>query len=64
MPERIERFARQVERHFGGSPARCARYPLVLRAEAMAMVRQCLDRGEGLAAVSRQLGVGPATLKR
>lgn len=62
MQERMERFRRRVEVHFAGRPGRGARYPEELRAEAVAVARAALGRGESLGRVARELGVGPMTL--
>ena len=63
MEERIERFRRQVEAHFGGRPGPGARYPLKLRFEAATLTRTALSGGARLRAISRRLGVGAGTLK-
>ena len=64
MHERVERFRRQVEEHFGGRPGRGARYPEGLRAEAVAITEWAVARGTSLSAAARRLGIGPATLGR
>lgn len=64
MHERVERFRRQVEQHFGGRPGRGARYPEALRAEAVGIAEWAVTRGTSLSAVAKRLGVGPATLGR
>lgn len=64
MQERMERFRRRVEEHFGGRPGRGARYPEGLRAEAVMITERAVARGTSLSAVSRRLGIGPATLGR
>ena len=64
MHERVERFRRQVEQHFGGRPGRGARYPESLRAEAVAITDWAVTRGTSLSAVAKRLGVGQATLGR
>jgi hypothetical protein len=64
MHERVERFRRRVEQHFGGRPGRGARYPEVLRAEAVAITDWAVTRGTRLSSVAKRLGVGQATLGR
>lgn len=64
MDERMERFRRRVERHFGGRVGRGARYPEELRAEAVALARMAVGQGESLGAVAAELGVGAVTLSR
>ena len=62
MHERVERFRRQVEQHFGGRPGRGARYPETLRAEAVAITDWAVTRGASLSAVAKRLRVGQVTL--
>jgi len=64
MHERMERFRRQVTRHFGGRPGKGARYPAELRAEAAAVAEEALDSGASLRAVADMLGIRSATLAR
>lgn len=62
MHERMERFRRRVEKHFGGRASRGARYPEALRAEAVELARRAIAAGERLGAVAAALGVGSVTL--
>ena len=64
MHERMERFRRRVERHFGSRPGRGARYPADLRAEAVALAQAALGRGQDLRALAVDLGLRSATLAR
>lgn len=64
MDERMERFRRRVERHFGGRPGRGARYPEELRAEAVALARAGVAGGESLGWVAGELSIGAVTLAR
>ena len=64
MQERMERFRRRVERHFGGRPGRGARYPEELRAEAVELARAAVEAGESLGSVAGELGIGAMTLSR
>jgi hypothetical protein len=64
MHERIERFRRRVERHFGGRPGRGARYPEALRAEAVALARAAVEAGGSLGSVAGELGIGAVALSR
>ena len=64
MHERVERFRRQVEEHFGGRPGRGSRYPEALRAEAIAITDWAVTRGTRVVEVAERLGLGAATLRR
>ena len=64
MQERMERFRRQVERHFGGRPGRGARYSEDLRGEAVALARLAIAAGEDVGSVAGELGIGSVTLAR
>jgi hypothetical protein len=64
MHERMERFRRQVARHFGGRPGRGARYSEELRAEAVALTQEALESGESLRSMAVGLSIRPATLAR
>jgi hypothetical protein len=64
LEERMERFRRQLESHFGGQPGRGARYPATLRAEAVAVGRRGMEGGASLSCVAGGLGIGRVTLSR
>jgi hypothetical protein len=64
MHEQVERFRRQVARHFGGPPGKGARYSAELRAEAVALAQAAVERGESLRSIAAGLGIGSVTLAR
>lgn len=64
MHDRMERFRRRVERHFGGPAGRGARYPETLRAEAVSLASAAVESGASLGSVAAELGLGAGTLAR
>lgn len=57
MQEQMERFRRQVAKHFGGPPGKGARYSAELRAEALALAQAAVERGESLRSIAAGLGI-------
>lgn len=58
----MERFRRQVARHFGGRPRKGVRYSAELRAEAVALAQAAVEQEQSLRSVAAGLGIGSVTL--